>query len=297
MFYSYNYFRQHNNNEEITNHKEFYREFSNKREFGGDFTNYDHLMQNRFHNTINHVYNAIIRKTPKNLLDIGCGNGVNLPLSRIFPFINYCAIDYAESAIASAKKDYPNVDFKVGDAFNLPYEQSTFDMAILSSVLIIYKNEDDRIALLQEVRRVLSDDGVLVLIVWNDTFMIRNCIKLATCIGKIKKENLPQDFMGCHFNRTDIYKMAKKSGFIITEQIKTSELFGILECVRYLNMSKFRRKFGKAESQCSVKHSQNIKADLIDQAGSMKWLTRLFLFISKLFPKAFSWMSIYLLTK
>ena len=35
MFIEYNYFRQHNNGEEINDHKEFYKKFSNEREFGG----------------------------------------------------------------------------------------------------------------------------------------------------------------------------------------------------------------------------------------------------------------------
>ena len=35
MCYVYTYFRQHNDNKEIESYKDFYRDFSNKREFGG----------------------------------------------------------------------------------------------------------------------------------------------------------------------------------------------------------------------------------------------------------------------
>ena len=55
MFFTYNYFKQHNNNVPITDYKSFYKEFSNKREFGGEFTNFDHLIKNRFMDIFGHV--------------------------------------------------------------------------------------------------------------------------------------------------------------------------------------------------------------------------------------------------
>lgn len=268
MFYSYNYFRQYNNNEVIKNHKEFYRKFSNSREFGGNFTNLDHLVKNRFHNTLNHMYNVILRKNPKSILDIGCGDGVNLPLANLFPQIQYCGIDYAEKSIEAAKKNYPNIDFKVGDAFALPYENSSFDIAILSSVLILYKKEEDRIKLLEEAFRILKRDGILVINVWNDTWMIRNSIKLSRVIGKIKGDKLPEDFMGCHFNLRDVRNMVNKAGFTITERIKTAQLFGILECAQYINRKKYHRIFEK-EGFGNMQLSQNIKKDLCEWGGGL----------------------------
>lgn len=76
MFYSYNYFRQYNNNEEIKDHKTFYKKFSNEREFGGEFTHLDHLVKTRFANMINPMFNIVLRNHPEKVLDIGCGDGV-----------------------------------------------------------------------------------------------------------------------------------------------------------------------------------------------------------------------------
>ena len=269
MFYSYNYFRQYNDNKEIKDHKEFYKHFSNTREFGGNFTNMDHLVKNRFHNTIGHMYNVILRKQPESILDIGCGDGVNLPLANTFPQIRYEGIDYAEKTVEVAKKNYPKIYFKIGDAFDLPYENGQFDMAILSSVLILYRSESDRVKLINEAFRVLKKDGILVINVWNDTFMIRNSIRLSRVIGKIKKWNLPEDFMGCHFKYQDVVKMVQKTGFRITERICTAHLYGLLECLQYLNGRKYHREFGNEKIKEKVL-PQCIKKDLLLTAGGKR---------------------------
>jgi len=105
MFISFNYFRQHNEGKEIKNHKEFYKKFSNSREFGGNFTNYAHLKKNRFVNTLGNMSNIILRQEPRTILDISCGDGVNLPLSRLFPNVEFFGIDYAEKTVEAAKRD------------------------------------------------------------------------------------------------------------------------------------------------------------------------------------------------
>lgn len=294
MFISYNYFRQWNENRTIENHKEFYKKFSNEREFGGTHTHMDHLVQNRFCNTLQHMYNAILRKHPQNILDIGCGDGVNLPLANIFPEIKYEGIDYAEKTIEAAKKNYPNISFKVGDAFNLPYEDSTFDMAIISSVLILYRDEKDRIKLLKEANRVLKKEGILIVNVWNDTFMIRNSIRLSRLLGKLKHDALPQDFMGCHFNYNDVCKMVNVGGYKLVERIQAAQLMGVLECARYLNRTKYHRNFGKEQLK-TKRLSQNIKNDLLVQAGGNYKITKILYELMKINPNWFSWTNIYIL--
>lgn len=296
MFYSYNYFRQWNNNQEIKNHKEFYKKFSNSREFGGSFTHMDHLRKTRFSNTIGHMYNVVLRKQPDTILDIGCGDGVNLPLANIFPNIEYHGIDYAEKTVEVARKNYPNIHFKIGDAFDLPYENKTFDMAILSSVLILYKSEEDRIKLLKEAHRVLKEDGILVIVVWNDTFFIRNAMRISRMIGKRKGDNLPQDFMGCHFKKRDVDSMIAPAGWKIAERIMTSQLFGVLECAQYLNRKKYHRDFGNEHIKIRSLN-QNIKRDLQFEAGGGSGNIQLLWLLYKFHPNGFAWNNMYILEK
>lgn len=295
MFYTYNYFRQHNNGEEIKNHKEFYKKFSNEREFGGDFSHYDHLIKNRFMDIYGHMINIFLRKMPKNVLDIGCGAGINLPLSKWFDFINYTGIDYAEKTLEHSKSVYSSVHFEVQDAFNLDLNEK-FDLAIISSVLILYKEEIDRLKLLENARNSLKDDGLLVAIVWKDSWLLKYSIKLSRVIAMMNKVKLPKDFMGIHFTEKEATNMFNKANFKIEERIHTSQFYGALESVRYLNMKKYKRNFGVAEKELGSEKNQNILQDLKTESNS-NFLMSFFYFMAKFFPSSLSMFSIYVLSK
>lgn len=295
MFATYNYFRQYCDLTDIEDPKKLFTQFSNTREFGGEFTNYDHLVKNRFMNVFGHMFNTVLRKRPGKILDVGCGNGVNLPLANVFPDVEYNGLDLAENTLVNARRQYPNIKFHVGDAFQMPFPDRTFDLTILSSVLILYKAESDRLNLLREVSRVTSDKGIVALIVWNDSPLLNASIKLSRVIGKLLRQNLPLDFNGYHFTRGEIEHMARLTNLKVEEAIHTSHLYGILESVRYLNMSKYNRTFGKAESEAR-EQPQNILRDLQRQAGALPWLTALFFRLGNVVPNWFSFFTIYVLS-
>ncbi len=296
MFILKNYFRQYNNDQAIDNYKEFYKQFSNEREFGGNFSSLDHLIQNRFTSIFGHINNIILRKRPKKILDMGCGNGINLQFSDCYHrYLEYFAIDYAEKTVETAKATYPNAKISCMDAFNMSFEDKSFDMVILSSVYILYEKKEDRIKLLNEAKRVLKDDGVLVLNVWNEAPMIKFSIFISEIIAKFKKIKLPQDFMGYMFTHSDIKSEISLAGFHLTETIFTAKDHGVLDSVRYLRLERYNRNF-KNQKQENLSFSQNIESDIAQTSGS-KLLTKILFNISKLFPSLFYFYSINLLTK
>ncbi len=297
MFETYNYYRQHNDNLEIANYKEFYRKFSNKREFGGEFSHLDHLVKNRFMDIWGHVFNIVLRRQPRSILDIGCGVGINLPLAKIFDRVDFHGLDYAENALKKARELYPDVTFHVGDAFNMEFEDSSFEMCILSGVLILYKDASDREDLLNEIRRVMTDDGVLILIVWNDSLLLRLSILLSRILGKIRGESLPTDFMGVHFRNSEIKHILKRSGFNADEIYNTAHFYGALESVRYLNMSKYNRTFGAAECESTTVKHQSVLEDLIRQSGGPRYLATIFYHMAKYSPSLFSMFTVCACTK
>lgn len=296
MFHTYNYFRQYNQGKEIKNHKEFYKKFSNEREFGSEnFGHYDHLIKNRFMDIYGHMINIFLRKMPKNVLDIGCGAGINLPLSKWFDFLDYKGIDYAEKTLEHSKKLYPKIDFEVQDAFNLNLSNK-FDLVIISGVLILYEEESYRTQLLENAKNVLNENGILVAIVWKDSWLLKSSIKISRVIAKIKSVKLPEDFMGIHFSETEAIHMFDKANLRVEEKIHTSSLYGALESVRYLNMKKYKRNFGKAEKELGSEKNQNILKDLQKESDSNILMYFYYLF-AKYNPSSLSMFSIYVLRK
>lgn len=107
-----------------------------------------------------------------NVLDLGCGNG------RFYDDIrgkgaDYWGVDPSEKLIAIAKDNYPEADFLVAEAFNLPFESDFFDIVYSIAVLHHIPGTDLRQQFLLEAKRVLKTDGYLVLTVWELTEKIR----------------------------------------------------------------------------------------------------------------------------
>lgn len=105
-------------------------------------------------------------KKGSNAIDIGCGNG------RLYPFfknrqINYCGIDVSRELIKIATDKYPDVNFVIGDALNLPFAAEQFDMAVSLAVLHHIPSKDYRGKFFQEASRVLKPGGILVVSVWD----------------------------------------------------------------------------------------------------------------------------------
>ncbi len=296
MFIEYSYLRQYNDYKKIVNFKEFYRDFMENIVWR-KMDHVDYMVKYRFIDVIGHMYNILMRKSPKNILDVGCGNGINLPLSVILKTTKYFGLDYCKIAIENAKKLYPNSEFLLGDAFFMKFPDCSFDMIIHSHVLTLYSEYDDRIKLLKEASRVMRDDGVMVLILWDESILLRTCIQIGMFFGNLSGKKLPEDFLGIYFKRKDVEKMAKSAGLGIDEVIHTGSCYGVLESVRYLNASKFHRKFGSAEKEYGIIHPQNILNDLIQQSGGPSWLVKLLYRISRIYPNLITYFSIYVLRK
>ena len=71
------------------------------------------------------------------------------------------ATDASAEMIAEAKRDIRSakLHFSVQDMFRLPYAEASFDVVIVSNALHIVPQPEKA---LQEIKRVLKDDGVLI---------------------------------------------------------------------------------------------------------------------------------------
>jgi ubiquinone/menaquinone biosynthesis C-methylase UbiE len=94
------------------------------------------------------------------LLDIACGSGFAAQLAAERR-AQVSGLDAAETLVTIARARTPSADFRVGDMFELPFDDDSFDVA--TSFNGIWKGCEGA---LREARRVLVSDGQLGLTFW-----------------------------------------------------------------------------------------------------------------------------------
>jgi len=100
------------------------------------------------------------------VLDIACGTGVlaREAARRVSPRGTVTGLDRNEGMLAVARRSAPDIDWRLGVAESLPFEDATFD-AVLSQFGLMFF--DDRTAALKEMWRVLRSGGRLSVAVWD----------------------------------------------------------------------------------------------------------------------------------
>ena len=98
-----------------------------------------------------------------NILDVGCGTGTHLELYRRFES-NLFGIDCSPSMLQIARVRLgDSVQLDLGNATNMPYEEHKFDL-IISMLTLHEMAQQTRSGVLTEMKRVLKDEGRILLI-------------------------------------------------------------------------------------------------------------------------------------
>ena len=96
----------------------------------------------------------------KTVLELAAGTGL-IAKHIVNAAAHIEATDASAEMIAEAKRDTRStkLHFSVQDMFRLPYAEESFDVVIVSNALHIVPQPEKA---LQEIKRVLKDDGVLI---------------------------------------------------------------------------------------------------------------------------------------
>lgn len=120
---------------------------------------------NKFMNELS--YKALALQEWDNILEIGPGNGAFVSeLIEPFEYVGYTGLDYSELMIAEAKKqnhtliNRGRVRFLEGDLSELSFKNKAFNKIITVNTLYFWPEPKKNLA---ELRRVLADDGKLIL--------------------------------------------------------------------------------------------------------------------------------------
>lgn len=105
---------------------------------------------------------ARISSDYRSVLEIGCGHGGRVAALVASSDASGCGIDPSSKAIEYALTHYSGIDYKVGTADNLPFQDSQFDLVIFGFCLYLCDIED-HFTIVNEANRVLRDGGLLVI--------------------------------------------------------------------------------------------------------------------------------------
>lgn len=97
------------------------------------------------------------------ILDAGCGSGYWLArlVDRGIPPARLHGIDLLESRTAAARSAVPGARVATGDVTAMPYDDESFDLVLLLTVLSSLPSAAAVGGALREVRRVLAPDGTV----------------------------------------------------------------------------------------------------------------------------------------
>lgn len=98
--------------------------------------------------------------TGRRVLDLACGTGYGTAILGTSA-AEVTGVDISAAAIRTARKRYAreNVRFAIGDCFDLPFENGSFDVVVANEMI---EHVEDHAALIAEIRRVLADKGLLL---------------------------------------------------------------------------------------------------------------------------------------
>lgn len=115
----------------------------------------------------NRLVNLVELKPGLRILDVACGTGVVAHLFAERNGNNGQIVGYDINpemlAIAHAKQSNSVIEWRLGDASRMPFEDKSFDIVACQFGLMFF---EDRVTNLREMYRVLASGGQLAVLVW-----------------------------------------------------------------------------------------------------------------------------------
>jgi SAM-dependent methyltransferase len=96
------------------------------------------------------------------ILDVGCGPGY-VSAAATERGVNAIGLDFSEEMIGIAKEKFPQVEFRQGDAQNLPFANRTFDRVVANFALLHLADPERAMS---EAARVLKAGGRFAFTTW-----------------------------------------------------------------------------------------------------------------------------------
>ena len=138
-----------------------------KKSFEKAIENYSNAIENiGLWESEKYVINKYFDKN-KSILDVGCGAGRTTFNLYEMGYKNIIGLDLTPEMISAAKtinkEKKTDIEFIVGDATDLNFEDNSFDQALFSfNGLMQIPERKNRIKALKEIKRVLTENGIFI---------------------------------------------------------------------------------------------------------------------------------------
>lgn len=133
--------------------------------WGQDALSWMLFQEDQQNDTWRFAFDEIKLRETDTILDAGCGSGGALLLAsertrKLF------GIDASHKLVDLARsRDIPSAEFTQGELEDLPYSNDQFDVILASNSLQFVESKPNA---LQEMKRVASPEGIVIIIVWGD---------------------------------------------------------------------------------------------------------------------------------
>jgi len=160
-----------------------------------------------------------IAQIPKEtgILDIGCGSGRHLIRLSSKGFINLFGVDLSADGIANLTRCQPKIKAQVADATRLPFDDKSFDMALMVGIVYEIPDPSKHNQVFAEIRRVLRPGGRFIFINNSPYNWGERIFTVTQAISSFRKR--PQlKFFVWRYERKDVHSSFLSNGFRLVEE-------------------------------------------------------------------------------
>ena len=147
--------------------------------FGNYYDKYNstNLVEKMIMNNFFRSLESFLRRlNPKNILEVGCGEGVMS--NHLYEFygskVPIQGVDVSAEIIKKAAAAYKEITFSAQSVYNLDFEDNTFDLVVAFETLEHLENPSKAI---QEIRRV-GNKNFIFSVPWEPVWRIMNIMRL-----------------------------------------------------------------------------------------------------------------------
>lgn len=198
--------------------------------FGESAENY-HKARNSYPKEIFDLILKKVKGTDNNLLDLGCGTGIATVELRDKGFTHIIACDYDQSMIDEALlHDAIGIEYCISPANNLPFCNDQFDVVTVFGAFHWFCDDDS----IDEIKRILKNDGIIFIINKNDTSEFRNdIINIAKQFIELNQENQKENYIPEKILADHGFKNIAEYKFDTVEEYDLNKLLSIIKSMKF----------------------------------------------------------------